>query len=403
MTESLSDTAPHRKLTDITLGHAAERHAGNAGLHRAGEVHRVTLGSGRTAWLVTGYEAARAALNDPRLENRTGDVGGGRRMPEHLRRAMNSHMLSMSPPDHTRLRRLVSAAFTRRRTERLRPWIQRRTDALLDALDGEHEVDLIAALALPLPLQVLAELFGIPEEDCDTFHGWTTVLTSSMVPLDRLTATAGEMLDYVRSLLDRKRREPGEDLLSALTAVRDGDDRLSEDELTSMLFLFLVAGHETTVNLIGNGVLSLLGDTAQLDRLRADPALLPAAVEEVLRYESPVQLTARRSTEPLTLGGMDIPAGETVLVSLLAADRDPGRFDAPDRLLLDRGDNAHLAFGHGYHHCLGAPLARLEGVVAIGSLVARFPRLRLARPAETLTWRTSMFHHGLTELPVLLR
>lgn len=388
---------------DVLLADAARRHAANARLREAGPVHLIALQSGEKGWLVTGHDAARAALNDVRLQGRTATVGNGRNMPDELRRAMNSHMLNVGPPDHTRLRRLVSAAFTRRRMEQMRPRIQRFTDDLLDATGTADSADLIAALALPLPLQVLTDLFGIPEEDSSAFHGWTNTLTSGALALDQLNAAAGQMIDYVRLLLDQKRRAPQPDLLSALVAVRDGEDRLNEDELTSMVFLLLTAGHETTVNLIGNGILTLLANPIELRRLRADPSLLPGAVEETLRYESPVQVALRFSTEPVELAGVLIPAGSTVLVSLLAANRDPGRFPDPDQVRLNRADNAQLAFGYGYHHCIGAPLARLEGVIAIGSLLARFPRLRLARPPETLRWRNSMIMHGLSELPVHLR
>ena len=389
---------------DFLLGSAARRHAANARLRGTGPVHRVTLQSGEVAWMVTGFDATRQALVDTRLQGRTATVGNGRRVPDGLYRALNSHMLNVGPPDHTRLRRLVSAAFTRRRMERMRPRVQELTDGLLDALDGRADADLLAGLALPLPLRVLTDLFGIPAEDADDFHGWTTTLTTGAVPLATLTGAGEEMVAYVRSLLDRKRRAPEEDLLSALVAVHDGEDRLTEDELTSMVFLLLTAGHETTVNLIGNGLMSLLAAPEEERRqLRDKPELLPAAVEEMLRYESPVQVALRYSTDPVELDGVTIPSGATVLVSLLAANRDPDRFADPDRLALDRADNPQLAFGHGFHHCIGAPLARMEAVVAIGSVLARFPRLRLARPAAELGWRSSVIMHGLTALPVRLR
>ncbi|RZQ61077.1 cytochrome P450 family protein [Amycolatopsis suaedae] len=387
--------------TDLLLVDAARRHAGYARLRDAGPVHPIVLQSGETGWLVTGFETARVALTDLRLQGRTATVGNGRRMPEDLRRAMNSHMLNVGPPDHTRLRKLVSAAFTRRRMEQMRPRVQELTDDLLDALDTSGPVDLITGLALPLPVQVLTDLFGIPAEDSAEFHALTSALTSGSLPLGRLTVAATAMLDYVRPLLDRKRREPRPDLLSALVAVHDGEDRLTEDELTSMVFLLLTAGHETTVNLIGNGLLTLLSTPDELARLRADRGLLPRAVEELMRLESPVQIALRYATEPVELGGVAIPAGATVLVSLLAANRDPGRFDEPDEVRLDRAGNAQLAFGYGYHHCIGAPLARLEAVVAIGTVLDRFPRLRLARPAASLDWRPSPVMHGVHELPVL--
>jgi cytochrome P450 len=388
---------------DFLMGDAAVRHAENARLLQTDAVHRVTLRSGQPAWLVVGYHAVRSALADPRLAGRTGAVGHRRALSEDVMLGMNSHMLNMEPPDHTRLRRLISAAFTRTRMQRMRPRIQEITDELLVALAGRDEADLLTELAIPLPVRVLAELIGVPESERDAFRDWTLILTDGAMPLDRLDGTAAEMLAYSRDLLDRKRREPQGDLLSALVAVRDGEDRLTDDELTSMVFLLLIAGQETTVNLIGNGVLALLADPRQADRLRADPALVPTAVEEFLRYESPVQAALRVSTEELQIAGTTVPAGDVVILSLLGANRDPARFERPDRLEVARPDNAQLAFGHGIHHCLGAPLARLEGAIAIGSLLTRFPKLRRAVPAESVPWRASLVMHGLAELPVRLR
>ena len=388
---------------DFLLSSATRRHAEYAKLRGMGPVNPIVLQSGDTGWLVTGFEEARQALTDLRLHPRTATVGNRRSMSEDLRLGMNSHMLNVAPPDHTRLRKLVSAAFTRRRMEQMRPRIQHITDSLLDAIDGADEVDFIEALALPLPVRVLTEMFGIPAADVEDFHGWTEILTTSALPLDQLDSAAAEMLTYIRGLLERKRREPQADLLSALVAVRDGDDRLTEHELTSMVFLLLTAGHETTVNLIGNALLGLLTHPGQLALLRADQDLLRGTVEEALRYESPVQVALRLSTEPLELGGVAIPAGATVLISLLAANRDPLRFDEPDQLRVTRRDNPQLGFGYGFHHCIGAPLARLEGIVAIGSTLARFPHLRLAVPAQTLVWRPSVIMHGLVALPVRLR
>ena len=393
--------APHP--ADFLLGDAAQRHAGSARLTALGPVHRVTLPSGGPAWLVTGYDEVRQCLADTRLEGRTGAVADRRGLSERLRLGMNNHMLNREPPDHTRLRRLISAAFTRRRMEDMRPRIERMAEDLLDAMAGADEVDLVAAYALPLPIRVLGGLLGIPESDDAAFHRWTTTLTASALSLAELEAAAGEMLDYAQGLLRDKRRAPGDDLLSALVSVRDGGDRLTEDELTSMVFLLLIAGHETTVNLIGNAMLALLTDRSQLERLRADPDLVPDAVEEILRYDSPVQVAARRARQPVTVGGATIPAGAVVLVSLLAANRDPERFAEPATLRIDRPQSAHVAFGHGLHHCIGAPLARLDATIAIRALLRRYPHLRLAAPAESLAWRASVVMHGLTALPVRMR
>lgn len=378
-----------------------QRHACYAGM-RDSPVRPVTLPSGETAWLVTGHEAAREALSHPRLRGRTGAVGDRRRLPEDVHRGMNTHMLNLEPPDHTRLRRLVSAVFTARRTGQLQPRVEQITGELLDDMADRDEVDLIGALALPLPIRVLTGILGVPDEDHETFHGWTTTLTASSLPLDQLGDAATQMLAYVRDLLERKRHDPGDDVLSALAAVRDGADRLTEHELTSMVFLLLIAGHETTVNLIGNSVLTLLTQPELLARLRADETLLPAAIEEFLRHQSPVQVALRSSTAPVELASVTIPANSTVIVSLLAANRDPDRFSCPDTFMPSRAENQHVAFGYGIHHCLGAPLARLEGKVAIGALISRFPRLRLASPEETLNWRKSLVMHGLEALPVRL-
>jgi cytochrome P450 len=388
---------------DFMLAGAPERHAGYASLLDSAPVRQVELQSGAVAWLVTGYEAVRQALTHPKLQGKTGVVGHRRALPEDLHLGMNTHMLNLNPPDHTRLRKLVSAAFTSRRMQGMRPRIQELTDALLDRLEGRDQVDIIQELALPLPIRLLTDMLGVPERDSEAFSRWTTTLTASALSIEQLDDAGSQMLHYVRELLARKRREPGSDLISAFVAVRDGDDRLSEHELTSMVFLFLIAGFETTVNLIGNSVLSLTTNQEQLDRLRADPQLIPAAVEEFLRYESPVQAALRFSTEELQLADVTIPAGSVVIVSLLAANRDPARFTAPQALDVGRSVNPQVAFGHGIHHCLGAPLARLEGAIAISSLLARFPRLRLAVPAETLNWRLSLVMHGLAELPVRLR
>jgi len=385
--------------SDFLLADAPGRHAGYQSLP-ADAVHRIRLQSGGPGWLVVGYEAARQALADPRLRGRTGAVGDRRALSEAVSRGMNSHMLNQDPPDHTRLRRLISAAFTRRRMDEMRPRVRQITDELLDAMAGQEEVDLIAALAAPLPIRVLTELIGVPDAEAGAFHGWTTTLTASGLAVGELDAAAADMLAYTRTLLDLKRAEPRDDLLSALVAVRDGADRLTDDELTSMVFLLLIAGQETTANLIGNGILALLTNPGQRARLEAGPLLMPAAVEEFLRYESPVQAALRVATEPVEIAGVPIPACGVVLVSLLAANRDQARFPAAGELDLSRSGNSHLAFGHGIHHCLGAPLARLEGGIAIGALLARFPGLRLACPPVQLRWRVSLVMHGLVALPV---
>jgi cytochrome P450 len=379
------------------------RHAVYDALAARGPVHRIRLPSGGEGWLVTGYEAARALLADPRIvKGGPGHAPFVADLPPDVAGAIDHHMLTLDPPDHTRLRRLVSAAFTRRRSERLTPRIQQLTDALLDRLAGRSEVDLITEFAYPLPISVICELLGIPEADRAEFRGWTAPLVAgAMAGLEAYSAAATALVGYVRELLERKRAEPADDLLSALIAVRAEGDRLSADELTSMVYLLLLAGHETTVNLIGNGVRALLTHPDQLALLRARPERIAAAVEELLRFDGPLQSAIPTiAAAPVRIGEVDVPAGEVVVISLLAANRDPGRTPAADRLDLSREPAPHLAFGYGIHHCLGAPLARIEARIALGSLLARFPDLQLAVPAAELVRFPGLLMNGLAALPV---
>jgi cytochrome P450 len=393
-------------LNPFTATGPRERHVAYAALAATGPVHRITLPSGEPAWLITGYDAVRQALHDPRLlkSPHVPTRYGGGQMPPGVLTATLVHMLNSNPPDHTRLRRLVTAAFTRRRVEQLAPRIQQITDELLDAMAGAAQVDLIDSFAYPLPITVICELLGVPEQRRAEFHDWSSIImTGTLAGVDALVSATTAMAGFLGELVAAKRAAPADDLLSALVGVRDGADQLSEDELTSMAFLLLVAGHETTVNLIGNGVFALLTHPEQLKLLRAEPDRLGAAIEELLRFDGPLQVaTLRVTAEPVDIGGVTIPAGEIVVPGLLVANRDPASLPQPDTLDITRTDNPHLGFGHGIHHCLGAPLARLEGRIALGSLLARFPALRLAISPEELTWRPSVLMHGLDRLPVLL-
>lgn len=377
-------------------------HPGYAEMRRTGPVRRVKLPSGLEAWLVTRYDDSRRALADPRLSKSVAALGSGAAQ-SGISAAVSRHMLAVDPPDHTRLRRLVSAAFTARRIEALRPRIEEITTGLLDALDGRDETDLIDAFAFPLPIQVICELLGVPSEDRDDFRDWTNVIVAGAMAGDRLGPAFQSMIAYIAKLLADRRENGGDDLLAGLIQVRDAEDRLTEQELSSMVFLLLIAGHETTVNLIGNGTYLLLRDRAQWERLRAGRELLPAAIEEFLRFEGPVETsTYRFATETLEIGGVTIEAGEPVIVVLLAANRDDERFPGAAELRLDRPNNPHLAFGHGIHYCLGAPLARLEARIAFTALLDRFPGLRLAAEPEDLRWRPGILLRGLEELPVRL-
>ena len=371
-------------------------------------VAQVIMPGGTPAWLVTGYAEGRAALTDPRLVKLP---KGWRPDQDSLFAALDLHMLNSDPPDHERLRTLVSKAFTARRVERLRPRITAITAALLDDMSTQQEVDLLAAFAFPLPVTVICELLGVPVADRDQFRAWSATIVSETVSPVVFQAHATAMIGYFRDLLAARRAEPADDLLSALISARDdtardSTGRLSENELLSMAWLLLVAGHETTVNLIGSGVLALLLHPGELARLRAEPALLAGAVEELLRYVSPVNnATFRFAGEPVNLGGVCIGPGEVVLVALSGANRDPSRYPDPDpeRLDVGRDSAGHLAFGHGIHYCLGAPLARLEAQIAFGALLERFGSMTLAVPPQALRWRPSSLIHGLESLPVRLR
>ncbi|MGW2958795.1 cytochrome P450 family protein [Streptomyces sp. NPDC001220] len=380
----------------------ADPYAVYARLREAGPVHRFAGTDGLPAWLVTRYEDVRQALADPRLslDRAHAKPGGYRGLA--LPPALDANLLNMDPPDHTRVRRLVSQAFTPRRIALLREPVRRTADALLDALEPLGRTDLIAGYAAPLPIAVICELLGVAEEDRPDFRSWTDAL---VVPdptrPERAIEAVQALLAFFARLLARKRAEPADDLLSAMIAVRDEEDRLSEDELMSLTFLVLFAGYENTVHLIGNATLALLLNPSQLGALREDPARIGAAVEELARYDGPAPLAIRRfPTEDVTIGGVTVPAGETVLLSLAAAHRDPRRFPEPDRLDIGRDATGHLALGHGIHYCLGAPLARLEAEVALAALLERLPGLELDVPADALRWRPSMRTRGLLGLPV---
>jgi cytochrome P450 len=363
-------------------------------------VAAVIMPGGMPAWLITGYAEARAALADPRLVKLP---ASWHREPDSIFGMLEMHMLNSDPPDHERLRRLVNKAFTARRVEQLRPRITSITAELLDDMSTRPEVDLLASFAFPLPVTVICELLGVPVADRDDFRAWSATIVSSTASPEVYLADATAMIRYFVALLAAKRREPADDLLSALISARDEGDRLSENELVSMAFLLLVAGHETTVNLIGNGMLALLLNPGELARLRADRSLLGSAVEELLRYVNPVNnATFRFAAEPVQIGGQRIRTDEVVLVALSGANRDPSRYPDPGRLDLSRDSTGHLAFGHGIHYCLGAPLARLEAGIAFGGLLERFGSMRLAVPAESLRWRPSTLIHGLEALPVRL-
>jgi cytochrome P450 len=361
-------------------------------------------------FVLTRYQDVAAFLRDARF-GKTGyqalfeaRFGGG---PDASWLAQS--MLFRDPPDHTRLRALVGQAFTPRVVEALRPRVQAIVDRLLDGVVGAGRMDVIEDLAYPLPVTVISELLGVPVDEADQVKAWSQdvarALDAIALPvgpevLERGRAATRGMVDYFGGLAAGRRRCPGDDLLSGLVAAEEAGDRLTERELLATCVLLYVAGHETTVNLVGNGLLALLRHPAEWRRLQEDPAQLPGAIEELLRYDGPVQRTGRLASEDVEIGGVAIPAGTLVLAMLGAANRDPAQFAEPDRLDVRRDEPRHLAFGAGIHYCLGAPLARLEARVAIGTVLRRFSGLTLA--VERPVWRPSSALRGLEALPVLL-
>jgi cytochrome P450 len=354
-------------------------------------------------WVLSRYDDVALALRDPRFGRRGFQelialrfVGPG----------LGRSMLLQDPPDHTRLRALVSRAFTSRAIEGLRGQIERMVNGLLDAAMDRREMDLITDLAYPLPVGVISEMVGVPVGDQDRVRQWSDDLVRSFDAIvfpepeviARANAAGAALGAYFQDLVAERRRAPRTDLLSALIAVEEAGDRLSTEELLATSILLFLAGHETTANLIGNGVLALLRHPGELARLRQDPSLIESAVEELLRYDSPVQRVSRITNDDVVVGDRQIPNGSLVLALLGAANRDPTLFAEPERLDVTRQDNRHLAFGWGIHFCLGAPLARLEGQIAIGTLVQRLPRLALA--TERIEWRQTFTLRALTALPV---
>jgi pimeloyl-[acyl-carrier protein] synthase len=367
-------------------------------LRAADPVHRTPMG----LWVLTRYDDVVSVLKDPRF----GREGFDQILTNVYGEGARS-MLFRDPPDHTRLRGLVSQAFTPRVIERMRSHIEDIVDRLLDRVQSANAMDVIADLAYPLPVTVICEMLGVPTDAHGGIRQWSADLARSLdaigMPTDEEVVTRGRsaqqaMLDYFRDLIRERHQTPRDDLLSLLMAAEEQGDRLNEGELLITCILLFVAGHETTVNLIGNGVLALLNHPEEFAKLRAEPALLPAAVEELLRYDSPVQRTGRITDTDVELAGRKIPKGSLVVTAIGAANRDPAHFPDPDRLDITRRDNRHIAFGYGIHFCLGAPLARLEGQIAIATLLRRMPGLQLV--TSTQQWRESSTLRGLRALPV---
>lgn len=382
----------------------SDPHAAYAALRSESSAHRAITPDGARVWLVTRYADVRAALADPRLsvdkKHSTTGYAGFSLPPE-----LDANLLNRDGDTHARLRRLIGQAFTPRRAAGLRPHIQHHVDELLSALPRQGTVDLLPALAAPLPITVICDLLGVPEPHRVDFRSWTdAMLAPDPQQPEQARHAVTALQTFLVDLVATKRAAPGEDLLSSLIAEADTHDRLHETELVSAAFLILFAGYENTVHVLGNGLAALLTQPDQLARLRTDPQRIPAAVDEMLRVDPPPQLAIRRfATCDLVLAGETIAAGETVLLSLAAANRDPAVITDPDTVDVDRGCPAlHLGFGHGRHYCLGAGLARAEVEITVASLLRAVPDLCLAVDPAELSWRPSFRNRGLHALPVVL-
>ena len=392
---------------DITTRHfKADPFPFYARLRAEEPVYRAKLGR-QDAWLVTRYDDVLALLKDERFSKdpatRTGSQAKQQPWMPGFLKPLRRNMLDLDDPDHARLRALVHKAFTPARVEQMQVRIQAICDQLINDVQSKGSMNLIADFALPLPLIVITELLGIPAADRQRFHRWTKAFLTTPTPLNMLLAlpSIAAFMRYLRALFAERRRKPTDDLLTALVQAEESGDHMSEDELLAMAFILITAGHETTVNLIGSGTLALLDYPEQLARLQDNPGLIRPAVEELLRFSAPVeQATERYARAEVTIAGVAIPRGALTLAVLASANRDEHYFENPDQLDITREKNRHLAFGYGSHACVGMPLARLEGQIAINSLVQRLPKLHLAVKPDQLRWRAIPYRRGLEALPV---
>lgn len=376
------------------------------GLRVEGVSRPAHLAANHPVWIVTRYRDARLVLSHPavRRDARTAaDLYArrtGKRRAE-FGKALGQHMLNLDPPDHTRLRSLIGRAFTTRHVEALLPYVEQVTEELLDAIALRDEADLMADFTVPLTIAVICQLLGVPESGRDHIRSsWER--QADLLPADEAEALANEQASILQSLLEEKRRNPADDVLTGLVRAAGETGKLSDGELVSMAHLLLMSGFETTMNMIGNAMVTLLTHPDEFARLRSTPALLPNALEELVRYDSPVRASMLRFTaDAVDLGDVTIPAGEYVLVSNLTANRDAEQFEKPDTLDLARNTDGHLGYGYGVHYCVGASLARLESRIAIARLLDRFPDLRLAVPAADLVWLPITFLRALVSVPVV--
>lgn len=396
-------SVPEQPTRFDTAEFVQDPHAIFAKLRETAPVVPVVIAGDIRAWHITRYEFARAALADDSLAKGaehwralgagevpfTGDVAV----------AARRNILSSDPPDHTRLRKVLASAFTPRRVEAMGPWISGIVNDLLDGIASRGSADLVAEFALPIPMTVICELFGIPVENRAHIREWTETLFHGAVP-DQMRQASGEIDNLLTEVVNQRRENLGEDFTSALIRA-EGDGQISVEELVSLLRAMLAGGNETSINLIGNTISALLQHPDQLALLRENPGRWPDAIEEVLRWDGPIQNSIWRfAATDLTIGGVAIAKGDAVIVGLAAANRDGAAFAEPDEFNISRTERSHLAFGRGIHHCIGAPLARLEATIALPALFARLADLRLAQPPQELRYRRSTMSRGLIGLPV---
>ncbi len=388
----------------------AEPHSIYARMRDAGRIHRLIQPRLNVpVWTATRYDDCVELLKDPRL------IRDSRKLPAEVRARyrplgerstlLNQHMLEADPPDHTRLRGLVQRAFSVRTMEGLRPRIQAIADELIDAVADRRRMELVADFAFPLPIAVIAELLGLPLEDRGQFRRWTKIIlaaSTDLALLERAMSAVEELEAYLTALLAARRKAPRDDLIGALLLAEEQEHKLSPAEVTSMVFLLLVAGHETTVHLIASGALLLFLHPEERRRLEGDPGLIGSAVEEMLRCEGPAELSSIRwPLEDIELLGARVPAGEGIVAGLLAANRDPEHFPDPDRFDIGRSPNRHIAFGSGIHFCLGATLARIEAAIALSTLLRRLPRLELDISPDEIDWGEWALLRGPAAVPVV--
>ena len=410
--DTVTVTTPVKSIVPVDVTKAtfkADPFPFYAQLRTEAPVFPVTLPTKQRAWLITRYDDVLNVLKDERFAKDRRNA----MTPEQLKRSpwippmfkpLERNMLDLDSPDHTRLRALVHKAFRPRLIEQMSDQIQALTNELLDRAEPKGGMDLIADFALPLPLIMIGRILGVPPADNHKFHRWSKTLISGGANrnLFVLIPTVMSFMGYLRKLVKERRVYAKDDLITALVQAKDGSDQLSEDEILAMIFLLLIAGHETTVNLIGSGSLALLEHPEQLAKLHSEPALINTAIEELVRFVCPVEMATERYTrEDITIAGTTIPRGELVMAVIGSANRDANYFDNPDSLDIARKNNKHLAFGYGAHYCLGAALARLEGQIAISTLVQRMPNLRLSIAPDQLRWRGAFIIRGLEALPVL--